>query len=274
MTLYKVDATNIQGTLLSLELANTSDGILLTDIDGLGPVKATLVSSSFARLDGEQFHAARREARNIIFRIKLRPDFVGTTARDLRNQLYDFFMPKSPIQLKFYMDDGLTVNISGYIETCEPAIFTQEPAVDVSIMCFQPDFVDVTTQTISEDTVSDSTEIDVVYPGTVETGIVFTLNLNRTESDFTIYHRSPDGTLRQLDFAESLLSGDTVVINTNPGSKSATLTRSGVSTSILNGISPQSNWVSLSKGANTIRVYATGAAIPYTITYMHKYGGL
>jgi len=274
VTLYKVDATNIQGTLLSLELANTSDGILLTDIDGLGPVKATLVSSSFARLDGEQFHAARREARNIIFRIKLRPDFVGTTARDLRNQLYDFFMPKSPIQLKFYMDDGLTVNISGYIETCEPAIFTQEPAVDVSIMCFQPDFVDVTTQTISEDTVSDSTEIDVVYSGTVETGIVFTLNLNRTESDFTIYHRSPDGTLRQLDFAESLLSGDTVVINTNPGSKSATLTRSGVSTSILNGISPQSNWVSLSKGANTIRVYATGAAIPYTITYMHKYGGL
>jgi hypothetical protein len=172
------------------------------------------------------------------------------------------------------MDDGLTVNISGYVETCEPNIFTQEPAVDVSIMCFQPDFVDVTTQTISEDTVSDTTELDVEYDGTVETGIVFTLNLNRTESDFTIYHRAPDGALRQLDFSESLLSGDVLVINTNPGTKSATLTRTGTSTSILNGVSPQSNWISLSKGTNTIRVYATGAAIPYTITYMNKYGGL
>jgi hypothetical protein len=274
VTLYKVDVTNNQGTLLSLELANISNGILLADIDGLGPVKATLVSSSFARLDGEQFHAARREARNIIFKIKLRPDFVSTTARDLRSQLYNFFMPKSPVDLKFYMDDGLTVNISGYVETCEPNIFTQEPAVDVSIMCFQPDFVDVTTQTISEDTVSDTTELDVEYDGTVETGIVFTLNLNRTESDFTIYHRAPDGALRQLDFSESLLSGDVLVINTNPGTKSATLTRTGTSTSILNGVSPQSNWISLSKGTNTIRVYATGAAIPYTITYMNKYGGL
>lgn len=274
MTLYKMDATNVQGDLLTLELVNFSDGLLLTDIGGLGPVKATLVSSGFARLDGEQFHTSRREPRNITIQVKLRPDFVAMSAQALRNQLYNFFMPKSQVFLKFYMDTGLTVNITGHVETCEPNIFTQEPVVDISIMCFQPDFVDVNTVTISEDTVSDTTEIDVEYDGTVETGIVFTLNLNRAETDFTIYHRAPDGNLRQLDFAESLLSGDVLVINTNPGSKSATLTRSGTASSILNGVSSQSNWISLSKGINTIRVYATGAAIPYTIAYMNKYGGL
>lgn len=274
MTLYKVEARNVQGSLLSLELADISDGLLLADVGGLDPVKATLVSSSFALMDGEQFHAARREARNITMKVRLMPDYVTATPQSLRMQLYDFFMPKSKVSLRFYLDDGLTVDISGYVETCESDLFSQKPAVNISIMCYQPDFMDVNTTSISGATVADTTEITIAYPGTVETGIVFTLNVNRVESDFTIYHRAPDGTLRQLDFTESLLSGDTVAISTVVGSKYATLTRSGTASSVLNGISPQSYWISLSKGNNTIRVYTTGAAIPYTIAYTSKYGGL
>lgn len=274
MTLYKVDVSNVAGTLLTLELADISDGLLLADIGGLDPVKATLVSSGFAKLDGEQFHAARREPRNITMKIELRPDFVTTTAAGLRSQLYNFFMPKSPVTLKFYMDDGLTVTISGYVETCESDIFTQKSIVDVSIMCFNPDLVDIVTQSISGSTVSTTTETALTYNGTVETGIVLTLAVNRTLTEFTIYHRAPDGTLRQLDFSYPLVSGDSVVISTVPGAKGATLTRSGTASSVLNGVSPQSTWISLSKGANTIRVFATGAAIPFTLAYMNKYGGL
>lgn len=274
MTLYKIDFSNSQGSLLTLELADISDGLLLADVDGLGPVKATLVSSAFAGLDGEQFHSARREPRNIVLKIELKPDFVTSTAQDLRDRLYDYFMPKTSVAMTFYLDTGKTVTISGYIETCEPSIFTKDPAVDISIMCFKPDFIDVNTVTISGSTVSTTTETTVEYAGTVETGIIFTLNVDRTETDFTIYHRAPNGTLRQLDFAESLASGDTVVIDTIPGEKSATLTRSGTASSILNGVSPQSFWISLSKGTNTIRVYTTGAGIPYTIEYTNRYGGL
>lgn len=274
MTLYKVDVINAAGTLLTLELADISDGLLLADIGGLDPVKATLVSSGFAKLDGEQFHAARREPRNITMKIELRPDFVTTTAAGLRSQLYNFFMPKSPVTLKFYMDDGLTVTISGYIETCESDMFTQKSIVDISIMCFNPDLVDIVTQSISGSTVSTTTETPLTYNGTVETGIVLTLSVNRTVTDFTIYHRTPDGTLRQLDFSYPMVSGDTVVISTVPGAKGATLTRSGTASSVLNGVTPQSTWILLSKGANTIRVFATGAAIPFTLAYMNKYGGL
>jgi hypothetical protein len=274
MTLHLVEVRNVQGTLLSLDLADISDGLLLADIEGLDPVKATLVSSSFATLDGEQFHSSRREARNITMKIKLLPDLVTTSAKDLRNRLYDFFMPKSEVSLRFFMTDDPTVNISGVVETCESDLFVREPVVDISIMCFNPDFIDTETVTLSGSTVSTTTETTVDYSGSIETGIVFTLNLNRAETDFTIYHRAPDGVLRQLDFAESLLSGDTLQIITKPGSKSAILTRSGTASSILNGVSPQSNWVLLKKGVNTIRVFATGAAIPYTIEYMNKYGGL
>jgi hypothetical protein len=274
VTLHLIEARNVMGTLLSMELSDISDGLLLADIDGLDPVKATLVSSSFATLDGEHFHSARREARNITMKIKLRPDFVTTNAKDLRNRLYDFFMPKAQVFLRFYMSDDPTVNITGIVETCETSIFDKEPAVDISIMCFNPDFVDVETVTLSGSTVSTTTETTVNYSGNIETGVIFTLNLNRAETDFTIYHRAPDGVLRQLDFAESRVYGDTLTITTTPGSKSAILTRSGIASSILNGVSPQSNWILLGKGDNTIRVYATGAAIPYTITYMNKYGGL
>lgn len=272
--LNKVEARTAQGSLLTLELADISDGLLLADVDGLDPVKATLVSSSFALLDGEQFHASRREARNIKLLIELRPDFVTTTVFALRSQLYSFFMPKREIFLRFYYDEGLTVNISGYVETCETSIFSKEPAVDVSIMCFSPDFVDVNTVEIEGDTVSDTTETTLTYTGTVETGIVFTLNVDRTETEFTIYHRPPDGTLRQMDFAASLESGDVVTIDTRAGSKAVTLLRSGTLSQILYAVTPQSNWVELGQGDNTIRVYTTGAAIPYTIDYMNRYGGL
>lgn len=274
MTLYKMDVSNAAGALLTLELADITDGLLLADIGGLDPVKATLVSSGFAKLDGEQFHAARREPRNITLKIELRPDYVTTSASALRSQLYNFFMPKTPVTLKFYMDDGLTVTISGYIETCESDMFTQKSVVDVSIMCFNPDLLDVDTVSIPGSTVSDTTETAVTYDGTVETGIVLTLDVDRVLTEFTVYHRAPDGTLRQLDFSYPLVAGDTVLISTVPGAKGATLTRSGSATSVLNGVLPTSNWISLSKGANTIRVYATGAAIPYTVEYMNKYGGL
>lgn len=274
MTLYQVEARNAPGGLLSFELADISDGLLLAKVDGLDPVKATLVSTSFAALDGEQFHSARREPRNITMKVELRPDYVTSTPESLRSRIYDYFMPKTQVFLRLYSDSGLTVNITGIVETCESTIFAQKPVMDISVMCFNPDFIDVDTATLEGSTVSTTTETTVTYDGSVETGIVFTLNLNRTLTDFTIYHRAPDGTLRQLDFSESLASGDILTITTTPGSKSAILTHSGSDTSILNGVSPQSNWISLSKGDNTIRVFASGAAIPFTITYMNKYGGL
>jgi hypothetical protein len=71
-----------------------------------------------------------------------------------------------------------------------------------------------------------------------------------------------------------LVAGDVLSINTVTGSKGATLTRAGVESSVLYGISPQSSWLELMPGVNTIRVYATGAAIPLSIEYINRYGGL
>lgn len=273
--LSKVEVTNRQGSLLSLPLDDISEGIIVADIDGLGPVKATIVSSSFANVDGSQYQTSRREDRNLKIQVELDPDYISTSVWDLRSKLYSFFMTKALVSLRFYESSGLTVDISGRVESCEPAIFTDKPAVDISIICNDPDFIDLNQVTLSEMTTAGSTEILIPYPGTVETGSTFVMNIDRALTEFTIYHRPPDGSLRQFDFAAPLVAGDVLTISSIKGNKGVTLTRSSSDSSLLRGKSPQSGWIELDgPGDNYIRVYATGAAIPYTLTFTPRYGGL
>lgn len=274
MPITKFDAANRRGGLHTFELGDISDGFSVRGIGGLGPVKATLVSSSFANMDGEQYQSARREARNLTFKLGLEPDWITTTVDELRDRLYEFFIPKSEVTLTFYKDTGLVVKIVGYVETCEPDIFSDEPAMDVSVMCFDPDFWVPSTSSFSGSSTSSSTDTNVQYDGTTDTGIVFTLNVDRTLTDFTIYHLPPDGELRQLDFSGSLVSGDVLTISTVKGNKGATLVHTGTSSSVLYAISPQSNWIEWQRGVNKFRVYAPGAGVPYTVEYVPKYGGL
>ena len=272
--LTKLEVRTEAGSLLVLPLDDVSDGYALTNVEGLDPVKATVVSSSFAAVDGAHFHSARRELRNILITLKLLPDFVASSARSLRTNLYDYFMPKSEVQLRFFDDSDLTVNISGRVETLEAPLWTEEPEANISILCFDPDFVELDSITVEGDTVDDTTEFLITYDGSVETGFEFVLNVDRVLDEFTIYHRPPDNVVRTMDFAASLVADDVVTINTNVGEKAATLLRSSTLSSILYGVSAQSTWFELVKGDNYLRVFAEGAAIPFTIEYTQRHGGL
>lgn len=273
--LTSIDAWSNRGTLLTLPMVDIPDGLIVRQIDGLGPVKATLVSTTFARLDGAQYQTSRREPRNLLFTIGLEPAYsVGDTVRSLRQKLYEFFMPKSEVKLTFHLQDGLDATIAGVVESCEPTIFDKKPSVSISVMCFDPDFFDETGIEIDGDTTSTTTETLIDYSGSVDTGIELTLNVDRTMTAFTIYSKGPDNVLMSLDFAYDLISGDVVKIVTTPGAKTVTLTRSGTTTSLLYAISPQSTWINLLPGENYFRVYAEGAAVPYVLTYSNRYGGL
>jgi len=270
MSIIKVEVTNRQGSLLTLPLEDISGGFIVKDIQGLDPADATLVSSNFAAMDGEEYQSSSLEKRNIRFQLEYNPDFgTNQTIRDLRKQLYRYFMPKSPIVLKFYMTDGLIVEIAGRVETMEAALFTAEPAVDISIVCFKPDFINPTPVVLTGLLTSDTSPQVFTVDGTEDTGIELTLTVTRaTMSDFTVYHKPPGSNVQTLDITAALVLNDVVKIDTRPGSKAVTLTRSSVTTSILYAKSVQSVWTTLESGANEIRVYTLvlGAPSPSSIT--------
>lgn len=275
--LEKVEVLTEQGVLLTLPLQDISQGFSVQEIDGLDPVKATIVSSTFGTMDGEQYQSSRREKRNIILTLGYEPDFATGTVQDLRKKLYAFFMPKSKVLLRFFQTGEPVVQIYGRVESLNSPKFSKEPTAVISLLCFDPDFYTPTPVILTGNTTSSTGETTHVYPGTVESGIIFKLMIDRADvTEFTIYHRPPDDSLRSLEFstATPLQVGDVLSISTIPGNKFVTLTRGGVDTSFLFGVSPQSNWISLFPGSNKLRIYAEGVGIPYQIEYTTKFGGL
>lgn len=272
--LTKVEVVTAQGTTLALPLQDASAGFVVKDIMGLDPVKSTIVTSKFAQIDGTKRQASSRENRNIVIKLGFAPDYATNDIRSLRNYLYQFLMPKSVVLLKFYMDDVLFVQIQGEVESCETPLFSQEPEVAVSLICFDPDFSVPSSVVVSGNTVSTTTEQAVSYPGSSPVGIKFKLNVNRTLTTFTLYNRLPSGEMLSMDVVGAFAAGDVLQIDTISGAKGAWLTRASVQNPVLYVVSPSATWINLFPGVNNIRVAASGAAIPFTIEYLAKYGGL
>lgn len=269
-----VEATNILGSTLRLPLLDTSKGYSVREIDGLGPVAATLTSSSLAQVDGTQAQNARRESRNITMKLGFTPDFVNTTVQSLRSVLYDYFMTKALVDLNFYIDDVLTMVTSGQVETFDNPLFTADPEADISILCYDPDFYGPAPLTLSSSTRSDTNTSLITYTGNSEAGLIFTLNVNRALTDFWITLQRPDNQRQKMEITGSFVAGDVITIDTRPGSKAVTLMRSGISSSILAGFDETGTWLSFQKGPNQFGAFAAGAGIPYTMVYTTQFGAL
>lgn len=272
--LTKVEVTNRRGNILALAIEEDENPYQVNEIEGLDPVKAVLISSSYAGADGEIFQSARRGPRNIKIKLDLDPDFISNDYTSLRQGLYSFFNPKAQIKLRFYNSTGLYVDIVGTVEEMSSPLFDEDPKVEVLITCFQPDFVDARMVTVEGSTVTGATTMEIEYPGTIEAGIVVTLNVNRSMTDFTMYNVDEGGNILQLDFTGALLNGDQLVVSSLAGAKGITLTRAGVSSSFLYGRSAQSRWIELSEGTNNFRITAAGDPVPYVVEYVVRYGGL
>lgn len=271
----KIDITSTQGGFLSLPMNGVVTGFPVQEIDGLDPVKATLVSTTFTRQDGAQYQGGRREPRNLKFTLGIEPNWkTGETIRSLRQLLYSALMPKSSVMLEFTMADGLVVDIDGVVESFESAIFSKDPVVDVVILCFDPDFIEPAIVELDGNTVTDNTMTNFVYEGTVETGMLLELAVDRTITGFTVYHTGSDGVPRSMLVSADLVAGDLVSISTVSGNKYATLRRAGSDSSILYGVAPQADWFQIQPGDNALRVELAGTAIPYTVSYLNRYGGL
>ena len=278
MSIDKVEVKNPQGNLLTLSLQDISNGHVVRDIRGLDPVKSTIVTSSFATMEGQQKQASSRESRNIVFELGYAPNFsINETVRDLRSRLYRYFTSGTDVELTFYMTDGLTVKTTGTVESCEAPLFVREPQTDVSIICYDPDFIDVNlVEMHTQFTTTDVFGSPIVIDGTSKTGLdSLRFTANQSLDGFTVYHTTPSGTLRTMFVSVPLLVNDQVNLRTVKGDKSITLTRLGVTTSLMYAVSPQSLWVLLEPGENMLYVNTEAASpSPVLVDFHNRYGGL
>jgi len=187
---------NPSGERLMIELARPEkSGFAVRSIEGLGPVKANIVTTDLANNDGAVFNSARLSYRNIILDLgfyEVYDDIVDDdpvvssggwtigrrsfdTSRnsngrnnlvrqelsldieDIRQRSYLYFPIKKDITLIFYTSNR-TVYIKGYVESNEPSIFSYEEGTSISIVCPYPYF-----RELSNDQVINFSQVDPLF---------------------------------------------------------------------------------------------------------------
>ena len=283
MSLQKVIFLTDRGESLEVPLRNPQNGLYIDDITGLDPVKAEITSSTFGNVDGEQYQASRRGKRNIVVKLGFAPDYLTTTVYSLRQHLYSLFMPKSQINLRFFLSEGLVLYITGIIEDFDAPIFTQEPTATLSILCFDPDF-STSTRIVGGNTLhplssNDESSCEINYVGSSPTGFLYRqifssvvpVNLTLTVSNNVAGASSIN--IENYEFEET----DELQISTIPGSRGVWVVRNSVRESILDNVDIESVYSAWYYGINKFRVVTNLEeyyAIPFVVTYLTKYGGL
>ena len=131
-----VTVTNYLNQSITLELTRPElSGFIITSIDGLGPVNATINTTDIATTDGALFNSARVSTRNIVLSVR----YLGTVIEDIRQLSYKYFPVKKKVNLVIETDNR-SLEIEGYVESNEPDIFSKEESAAISIVCAFPFF--------------------------------------------------------------------------------------------------------------------------------------
>ena len=279
--LRKVIITNYLGKSVEYSFDNPTledkSGLLITEIEGLGPVKANVNMTQLATADGDIFNSSRLNGRNIV--IKARFTYANTI-EEARLLSYKFF----PIghKLTFHIEtDTRIAETEGYVESNEPDIFSDESDMQVSVLCESPWFLSVDEdgkqqtnfsnvvamfefpfQNLGHDPVTEfgriinKKESTVYYDGDAETGCRIEIHAIGNVEMVTIYNvKTGDKMIIDTNKLETLtghklISGDTIIINTVKGNKFINLIREGETINILNVLGKDAEWFQLVKGDN------------------------
>lgn len=229
MTLRSLEVRDEAGALLGtipVGSPGTSD-YFIKDIDGLHPVDAVLAMSNFADYDGSVYHGARLTQRNIVMTLGYSPNYSnGMDIGALRKQAYQWFRPKGVARLYFNDSDRERVYTIGHVEKVTPTIFSKDPEIQISVICEDPYFASVSASTIESPA---NTNVNLSTYGDAPTPYVLhitpAVNFNRIDIR--------NGVDPNIVIAYPFAANDLIRVSVTPGSKYASVTRSGVTTTLL-----------------------------------------
>lgn len=254
-------------------------GLAVSNIDGLGPAEANISSSDLASSDGAIFNSARLSTRQLVFTLLLVPneqiDEISN-AEKVRRQIYKYFPIKKKATITFKTDEK-EAYVTGYVETCEPTIFDQNTSVDVTVLCLDPHFYDISEMStkfsgnvaafsfpfssidtsIKFGSIITKTYNNIYYSGDSEVGILINMHAVGEVRNVKIYNTNThesmifnDDQIKALT-GSTIVNGDDINISTIQGNKTIKLLRNGVEYNILNALNRDADWFTLSKGDNS-----------------------
>ena len=259
----------------------SDDPIHIRNAVGLGPVKAEIATTPFATSDGVLFQGSSIGARNIVLTLGFAPDWEEKTISSLRQQLYAYLLPKAWTKLRFHSDELPVVDIEGYVESLEPNIFSQDPEMQCSVICPNPDFIDPDAILITG-VVDDGTVENVIdYIGTVPSGIE--LRVQNTVAN--VAYTGPLVVTISQDGGESeFFEIDPVTINTDGYFKLSTISNMKRAqnvdpvddsiTNLLTHVTALSSWPRLRPGENIFTVVADENDQAWALAYFNRFGAL
>lgn len=254
------------------------DRIQIQEIEGLGPVGATVNTTPYGSIDGESYSGSSVPSRNITLTVGLNPDWDVWSMEALRRLLYRYFMPKQPVRLVFDSDDEFpSVYIDGYTETVEPSLFAKDQEIQISIVCPDPYFYAVEPVVITGDTPGDPVLVD--YIGSVEAGINLTIEHEADPApgfSLVLTVQIGDPTENFFGVAVEVHPTQYFMMGSIPGKKYVQTvdTTTGAITNRLPLVVSGSAWPTLKPGANSVLISSNSGEQSWELIYVPKFGGL
>lgn len=296
--------TNYVGDSIKLELTRPDkSGFVVKSITGLGPTKATINTTKTATHHGSLYNSAQLEQRNIVMNLEFYQGSVETI-EEIRHKSYKYFPEGQSITILAEVDNRLA-EITGYVESNEPDIFSKTEGCAISIICPDPFWYSKDTNTkvfsgvepafefpfennslkeplLELGLIMNKTEEVITYTGDAEVGITITIHALGEVSDIAIYNV----TTREIMnintnkiatlTGSGIVAGDTIIIKTQQGDRSIFLLRDGVNINILNSLDKGCKWFTLSKGDNRFAYTATTGSsnLQFSVTNKIVYNGV
>ena len=123
---YKIEGVQIEN----------ESGLLITSIEGLGPVKADITMSKLVTTDGDLFNMSRLNGRNIVIKALFTH---ASSVEEARLLSYKYFPIGTKVNVEVYTDNRVG-ETSGYVESNEPDIFSDSSGCQISVLCESPFF--------------------------------------------------------------------------------------------------------------------------------------
>lgn len=298
-----VIVTNYLGESVQLRLGELEpkSGLLITNIEGLGPAKADVNTTEMATNDGDIYNSARLTKRNIVMTLRFG---WAPTIEQARHNSYKYFPIKRRVGLLIETDNRIC-EIHGYVESNEPNIFSPESETKISIICPDPYFYSVEENVLrfysmeslfefpfENDSLEEplmemgsiqlKQEQTIYYTGDAETGVEISIHAIGPVENVTIYNmgtrevmKLDTGRLAEMT-GYGIIAGDDITISTIRGKKSVYLLRNGVRTNVINCLDKQADWFQLVKGDNVFAYTAEYGSVnlQFQITNQVVYEGV